>query len=214
MRMNQKRCILAPASGFTLIELLVSATLGLAVIAGFLSFSRFQLFAMQDQSKQIDLQSNVRATAQLFADEIRRAGSDPLCVKTFDGIAAASKNVILIRADVDGSGTIGGQSEEVMYFFNEDTDIFYRHSLGTLEPLVSGSDISGTRFRYYNALGIEIPTPTGLDAATRALIRRVRLELTVKAKATDPNRDNPVVASAAAEVDLRNRFFLGSTVCP
>lgn len=202
-------------SGLTLIELLVSTALGLAVIGGFLSFSRFQLFAMQDQSKQIDLQSTVRATAQLFGDEIRRAGADPLCVKNFEGLALASINLVYMKADIDGSGSIGGQGEDVMYFFNEDADKFYRYASGTLETLVSGSDIAGTRFRYYNASGLEIPVTTNsLDTATRALIRRVKLELTMKADAIDPNRDKPVVASAAAEVDLRNRFFLGSTACP
>jgi type II secretory pathway pseudopilin PulG len=214
MRMNSERFLPLRESGFTLVELLVSTALGLAVIGGFLSFSRFQLFAMQDQSKQIDLQSTVRATAQLFADEIRRAGADPQCVKTFEGLPIAGKNLIYMRADVDGSGTLGGQSEEVLYFFNDDNDKFYRFSQGKLETLVEGGEISGTRFRYFDAAGLEIPTTSALGAFERAQIRRIRLELNVKAKAKDPNRTQPVVASAAAEVDLRNRFFLGSTACP
>ena len=213
--MNPKRPLIPrDEAGFTLIELLVSSALGLMVVGGFLAFSRFQLFAMQDQSKQLDLQTTVRNTAQLFADEVRRAGADPLCTKSFDGITAASNSYIYVRADLDGSGSIGGQSEDVFYFFSDEADVFYRYSQGKLERLVSGTDIGGTRIRYFNSAGFEINAGGGLSSAERAAVRRVRLELKMKDKATDPNRAQRVVAEATTDVDLRNRFFLGSTMCP
>lgn len=201
-------------SGFTLIEMLVSTMIGLLVIGTFLGFSRFQLFAMQDQSKQLDLQTTVRNTAQLFADEVRRAGSDPLCTKAFDGIVTASGWHIYLRSDLDGSGTIGGQGEDVLYFFVDDGDTIYRYSQGQVETLISGVDISGSRIRYFDAAGAEIDNSSALDAAERAAIRRVRLELNVADDARNPQRDQPLRTATATNIDLRNRFFLKGTGCP
>lgn len=201
-------------AGFTLIETLVSAAIGLLVIGGFMGLSRFQIFAMQDQTKQLDLQTAVRNSAQLFADEVRRAGSDPLCTKSFQGIVAASSWHIQIRSDLDASGTIGGQGEDVVYLLLDNVQNFYRVSNGLVETLISGS-LAGSRFRYYDGAGAEISNGTyALSAAQVAAIRRVRLELKASDTARDPNRTLPLKTAASTTVDLRNRFFLGNTACP
>jgi hypothetical protein len=45
-------------------------------------------------------------------------------------------------------------------------------------------------------------------------VRRVRIRLSLTEKAVDPLNDRPLRTSVSTDVDLRNRFFLGTTACP
>src|SRR5450759_658202 len=71
-------------AGFTLTEALVATALGLVVLGVFMSFHIAQMYAMRNQTGQVDLQTSARSIADLFAREVRRAGTgtNPNCIRT------------------------------------------------------------------------------------------------------------------------------------
>jgi prepilin-type N-terminal cleavage/methylation domain-containing protein len=199
-------------AGFSLVEMLVATAIGLVGVATFLSFNRFQLFALQDQTKQIDLQTSARSMLDLFAREVRRAGMDPKCVGTFSGIAAANSYQIQIKADLDSSGAIDGVNEDVTYRFNYDNRSVERVTSASVESLVSGVDFAGSGISYFDGSGVGLPS-SGLSSAQRDSVRRVRIELRLTGEAADPNKADELRAFASTNVDLRNRFFIAATAC-
>lgn len=200
-------------AGFSLVEMLVATAIGLVGVATFLSFNRFQLFALQDQTKQVDLQKTARAMVDLFAREIRRAGMDPTCAGTFNGIATANAFRIQIKADLDSSGAIDAVNEDVTYRYNFEDGSIERATTTSVEKLISGVNLAGSRFYYFDASGTELTGPWGLTSAQRDAVRRVRIELRLSDEAANPNESENLGASASTNVDLRNRFFVAATAC-
>jgi type II secretory pathway component PulJ len=200
-------------AGLSLVEMLVATAIGLVGVATFLSFNRFQLFALQDQTKQIDLQKTARDVVDLFAREIRRAGMDPKCSGTFSAIALAKSYEVQVKADLDSSGAIDGVNENVTYRFNFAGQRVERVTTTSVERLLSGFDFTGSSIRYFDSSGVELPGSSGLSAAQRDTIRRVRIELRLTGDTADPNKASDLQAFAATNVDLRNRFFVAATAC-
>ena len=61
-------------AGFTLAEVLISLLLALIAASVMAAFNRFQLFALTNQTVQLDVQGTARAITDLVSSEIRRAG--------------------------------------------------------------------------------------------------------------------------------------------
>jgi prepilin-type N-terminal cleavage/methylation domain-containing protein len=201
-----------PSAGFSLIEVLVTLALGSVAAAAVLSFSQSQMVAMRDQTRQVDLQTTARSIVEVFAREVRRAGMDPLCVKTFAGIDTAAQQELKILSDLSGNGVIDQSNENVTYRIDLTNKVIYRIANDVPSTLLAGAQLTGSRFRYYDANGTErVPSPA-LDGATRAAIRRVRLELQVSKPGQSGGQT--LKAAASTDVDLRNRFFVASTGCP
>ena len=204
-------------AGFTLPELLVASALGLVALATFLSFNRFQLFALRNQATQLDVQTTARAIVDLMARELRRAGADPNCVKTFEGIAKGAATELRIQADLDGNGAIDQPDENVTYRFNLEGGTVERIAGGVTDDLVSDVNLTGSVIRYHDGTGAElVPTgsPAELSGGQRTAVRRVRVRLAMDSSAIDPQNPKPLRAQVSTDVDLRNRFFVASTACP
>lgn len=200
-------------AGFSMVEMLVATAIGLVGVATFLSFNRFQLFALQDQTKQVDLQKTARAMVDLFAREVRRAGMDPTCAGTFSGIQIGNPYKIQIKADLDSSGAIDGVNEDVIYRFNFENGSIERVTTTSTEALITGVNFAGSMIHYFDGSGTELIGPWGLTSAQRDAVRRVRMELTLNDEAANPNETENLGASASTNVDLRNRFFVAATAC-
>jgi hypothetical protein len=197
-------------AGFTLVELLVSVMLALLVAGVIASFNRFQLFTLMNQTAQLDVQSTARAITQLFSRDIRSAGLN--AKPAFCGIAAAQSNEIRVQADYDGDGTLHGPNEDVTYRYDSAQKRIERvdHSLNRADVVVEGLHTVSFRLRYFDQNGTEISAASGLTAAQRAAVRRVRLTLVLAEKAVDPQNPQLFQGRAATEIDLRNRFFAGA----
>jgi len=224
-------------AGYTLGETLVAMVVALFAVATALSFNRFQLFALRNQVNQLDLQTNARSFLDLFARELRRAGQDPKCLeqnpnnplpKTILGLREAGHWRIRIESDFtndDGSllygdGKVTGPGEDVTYAYNWWSDRIERTANGSTDVLVNGVNVYDCRFRYFDAAGNEL-YPAGwfetLASAQRAQVRRVRLEIFLSGRGVDPLNSTSLRARLSTDVDLRNRFFIGSTgstTCP
>jgi len=202
------------SAGFTLMETLVSLAVGMTAALALLTFHRAEYFAVQDQTRQIDLQSTGRTIVDLFAREARRAGADPVCSKAFEAVTEASSGQVRLFADLDRSGAIDGQNEDLLYRLEVGNRRILRVARGVSDELIDNVDLTGSRFRYFDGSGVElVPNPT-LTAAQRALVRRIRIELLLAQKMADPEKRALLNARAATDVNLRNRFFLASTACP
>jgi len=202
-------------AGFTLTELLVATTLGLVLLANVGSFHRFQLFALRNQATQLQIQTDARNFVDLFAREVRRAGMNPTCAGGISGIVEASASLLHFQADLNGNGAIDGTDEEVTYRYNADANTVQRTANGVTDTLLSGADLTGSRVRYFSAANAElVPSFSGLSAAQRAAVVRVRLELAMAGSSIDPQNSSKLRAQVASDVDLRNRFFVTSMPCP
>ncbi len=202
-------------TGFSFVELLVATTVGLVLLANIGAFSRFQLFALRDQATQLQIQTDARAFVDLFTREVRRAGMNPTCAGGISGIVEASSRALHFQADLNSDGAIDGTDEDVTYRYNPDTNTAQRTANGTTDTLLSGLDLTGSTIRYFNAAGAElVPSGTGLNAAQRAAVVRVRLELAMAGRGIDPQSPSQLRAQVASDVDLRNRFFVISMPCP
>lgn len=200
-------------AGFSLVELLVATSLGLVAVSSFLTFNRYQLFSLQDQSKQIDLQTTARNIVDLFAREVRRAGMNPTCAGTFKGIAVAKASEIQIKTDLNGDGSTNGQNENVTYRFNYSLKSVERVTPTSTETLISNVDFTGSSIKYYDGNGTELIPWYPLGETQRNNVRRVRIELRLSQDAVDPNKDTELRASASTDVNLRNRFFVSTLGC-
>jgi type II secretory pathway component PulJ len=212
--------------GYTVVEVLVSIALGLVALGGFTAFNRFQLFALRNQAAQIDLQLAARTVVDLIAREVRRTGMDPLCSKSFEAIRRASSSEIRVRSDLNGNGSIGSGDENIRYRYNSSSRAIERITSTGTDVLLEDVDPGSFMLSYYDANGTplspdwwgdedDVLTSFGyLSSAQRAAVRRVRIRLSLTEKAVDPLNDRPLRTSVSTDVDLRNRFFLGTTACP
>lgn len=203
----------ARAAGFTLIEVLVSTAVGLTLLASLLTVQRFQLLAVEDQSTQLNVQSAARSFADLFVREVRRAGFDPSCSGAPETIVRATAAEVRVQADLDGSGAVDAPDEDVTYRFDLQRNRVERIAGDRAEVLLQGFDPERSAFRYFDGAGNELVPAPALTADQRAAVRRVRLDLVLTAARARGDRDVPVQASVAAEAELRNRYFVGTTNC-
>lgn len=200
-------------SGSSVMEALVSLALGSIVLAGLHTFSQAQLKSMQSQATQISVQSVARAMLEVVARDLRRGGLDPTCSKAFEGISVAKVDEVRIQSDLDASGSINGGEEDVAYRYNHATSSVDRISGGTTNALLEGIALDGSSLRYFDSAGLELnPGSSGLSAAQRQQVRRIRIQIALADAA--PDRDAPMRARVATDVDLRNRYFLTNTECP
>ena len=198
--------------GVTLIELLVAMLLGAGVAATVTWFTRTQFLALEDQASQLDIQTSARAIVDVFARDVRRAGMDPTCAKNVQGLVDASPTSIRFQADLNSNGALDVASEDLLYRLVSNARI-ERGQGETVEPLLDEVDLTGSRLRYFDAAGTELTTSTSLTAAQRALVRRVRLELAVRTPTRSGSTATDLIARAATDVELRNRFFAGIAGC-
>jgi len=217
VQLNRSRLANRGERGYTLPEVLVATVISLITIGAVLSFNRAQLFALRDQSSQLDVQTIGRNFTDLFTREVRRAGMDPTCSKSFEAIASARPDQIEIKSDLNGNGAIDATGEDVIYTYNPAIGNVERTSGGVTDVILSGVNVSGSTLRYYDGAGAELlpsGSPPALTATQRTAVRRVQLVLTIQETGIDPHNPAAFAASFSSNVDLRNRFFIVSTACP
>ncbi|MCX8071790.1 MAG: hypothetical protein N3C12_04990 [Candidatus Binatia bacterium] len=199
--------------GYSLADALVGTVLGLTTMAAVLGLYRVQLYGLRGQTAQLDVQTTARNIVQLVVSEIRRAGGDPRCVKTFEGLPEAKRDRLRIVSDLDGSGAIDAAGEDVTYSLA--SGVLSRTAGGNMEPLSDSTvKVTDLQFRYYDANGTELnPGTSGLTATQRAQVQRIRVTITVQRAAVDPTSPLALAATAASSADLRNRFFVNKVGC-
>jgi type II secretory pathway pseudopilin PulG len=204
--------------GYTLAELLVATFLGVAALAAVFSFSRFQVFALQTQTRQQELQTVGRSIIELFTREVRRAGMDPTCAKNFDALDAARFDHLRVKSDLDGDGFTSGVGEDVTYYYNQSADAIERKAGSVVERLTDSSiAVTDSMLEFFDGAGNELKPEESqgwLGSGQRREVRRIRISLDLSTTPSDAHNSTPLRARFASNVELRNRFFTMDTRCP
>lgn len=198
--------------GFTFVELLVAMMIGAGVAATAGWFLRTQFLVMEDQAAQLDIQTATRAVVDVFARDVRRAGMNPTCGNTVATLVDASTTTIRFQSDLNANGALDADSEDLRYRLASGTRI-ERTQGSSVEPLLDGVDLTGSRLRYFDSAGTEIVTTGSLTAAQLAMVRRIRLELAVRQPTRSGSGGRDLISRAATDVELRNRYFAGVAGC-
>jgi len=201
----------------SLVEVLIASLMMLALLATMFSLYRYQMFSIQAQTAQLDTQQGARAVLDLMGRELRQAGADPGCSKSFEGLAAASASLLQVQFDRNGNGAIDA-GESVTYQYAIDTGAVTRTVAGAAASVLASGG-PGTYFAllYYGGNGSAI-VPGGLGgrltASQRAAVRRVQIRVGLTQKSLDPASPLMLTSTYSTNIDLRNRFMNGNTVCP
>lgn len=202
--------------GFTLTEVLIAMLLMLVVTAAMFSAYRFQMFALKGQDVQLEMQEAARGIVDVMTREIRLAGYDPTCAKTFAGIADARPQLLQLKFDSNEDGAIGA-GESVTYAYDATAGEIQRNVNGTSSSLVSGMPLNALAFIYYDASGTVLTpsgTPAALTVAQRDVVRRVKIAVVLQKPNPDPQNGSSMISRFVSNVDLRNRFLNGGVACP
>jgi Tfp pilus assembly protein PilW len=160
------------------VELLVGTALGLAVLG--------MLTATVASGARLLIASGARGeaedTAQLaveaFTFDARRAGWDPAAAGVAP-VTDAQAGRLAFGADLDGDGAVDPASEETAAYVCAPGAARLSRIIGR-QSLPLADRVTSCAFRYLDATGTPIATPPGgLDAAARAAIRAVALDLTL-----------------------------------
>lgn len=207
-------------AGFLAIDALVAVVLGLLALAALTTLHVGQMYAMSDQAKQVELQGSARDLADLFAREVRRAGfgTNPSCTGSAStAVLLGNSREVRVRADLDGNGVLTGAGEDVTWKLDPAAATVTRVDNGQnlTETLWTGVSIGSSALSFFDGSGTLLgPGSTGLTAAQLVAIRRIRLNLALSAKTSQPNSAATQVALATADVELRNRRFGTDSRCP
>lgn len=202
--------------GFSLTEVLIAMLLMLVVTAAMLSAFRFQMFALKGQDVQLEMQEAARAVVDVMTREIRLAGYDPTCAKTFAGIADARPQLLQLQFDSNEDGAIGA-GESVTYAYDATAGEIQRNVGGTSSALVSDMPQNALGLSYYDASGTVLTssgTPAALTAAQRNMVRRVKITVMLQKPNPDPQNGSFMISRFVSNVELRNRFLNGGVACP
>ncbi len=223
-------------AGFTPIEALIASAAGLIAVAAFASFNSAQMYTMRGQANQVDLQTTARNIVDLFAREVRRAGTgtNPNCTGTVStGVLAGTSSMVQIKADVNNDGVLTGSSEpneNVIYTLdilnNQVLRTDYNRTsvpdtlwsgvtIGGISPLSGGtSAIAGSQILYWDSNGNPlVPGTSGLTATQLKQVVRIKLELALAVTSTQPGNSMVLTAQDSATVDIRNRYFAMASPC-
>jgi hypothetical protein len=174
---------------------------------------------MRNQTSQIDLQTSARSIADMFAREVRRAGTGtnvPCAGTVSTGILVAQSSQMRIRADLNGDGSLTGPNEDVTYTLDFTNNQVTRtdNASAQTNTLWSGLSLAGSQILYFDSNGIQLtPSSTGLSAAQLLQVMRVRLQLTLTANVVQPRNPLRQTAAEVADVEVRNRHFV-MNLCP
>lgn len=200
------------SAGFSTIDAIVATALSVITMGTVLNYNRVHMFALTTQSRQIETQGNARSVLDLVVGELRRAGTDPRCMRNFDALSDARADRLRLRADLNGNGLIDAAGEDVRYQYHASSKSL-RRTAATEESLAEGQVLS-LRFQYYDGAGAELNPGTGaLTSTQQASVRRIRITLTMQSSSGDPRNPRKVQATFSSNANLRNRFLVTSMVC-
>ncbi len=202
--------------GLTLVEVVVTAAVSMILMGAiYMAINSAQRSSMGIERK-VTAQQDVRPALELMAMEIRMASFNPTftdsiwlnpanCFSTssnlsYRGIQSATSTSITIEMDIDSTGVVGDNTNEIItYNYDaanqrisrstscQSAQAFLGDVVGSLNPrtvlVVNGASIPV--FRYYDGLGALIPAAS-LPAAIPN-IRRIEITLAVQTEDVDPN---------------------------
>ena len=220
--------------GFTLVEILFAVAIGVIVIgAGYVAMISGQRSSVGIEQKVV-AQQDVRSTLEIMSMEIGMASFNPNFVtgiwinpvgcaipsanQGYRGIQEATLNTITVEMDIQESGIVGDNTNEVIAYAYDipNRRITRSTNCGNAEPIlgrtvaapgsvrVMNSDLNIPVFRYFNGVGTEIPGNPTVSAAEIPNIRRIDITLAIETQDVDPNTRQPRTMVYSNSVIARN----------
>lgn len=194
-------CSRRPEAGFTLIELLAVIIVGGILLTALGSFYLSEQRAFKQQQIQIETSQSLRVAIDQITRDLRLAGRDPLGTDNF-GLTYAADDEVRFTADADDDGVVDPNMNERRGFRRSNGTIEMLGDAGTWPGILLADfvDPNGVVFRYYDADGNPVATPTS-DPATLEDIRQIDVEITVTQRV--PGAPD-IARTEASSVELRN----------
>jgi len=179
-----KRLRIRKNTGFTLVEMMVSIGIGMVVVAAVTTTFVTQTKVYNAQEQINEMQQNARAALDVITRELKMAGYKPntgaVTGLTASGISLDNSKLI-IEADLNGDNSIDGSAgslERIRYEYNSSNKQI-RRRLGSGTSDVFADNITAFNFTYLKA--------DGTTATLASQIRQVKVDITAKTAAPDPN---------------------------
>jgi len=179
-----KRLRILRNTAFTLIEMMVSIGIGMVVVAAVTTtfMSQTKIYNAQEQINEME--QNARAALDVITRELKMAGYKPNTGPVY-GLGALGVNFdntkLVIEADLNADNSIDGSAgslERISYAYNSSSKRITRR-LGSGTSDVLADNITAFNFTYLKA--------DGTTATLASQIRQVRIDITAKTAAPDPN---------------------------
>lgn len=180
-RLPEANRTLRGSSGFTLLELLTSLVVGMIVLGAMYSLFIIQNRHFTTQEQIAEAQQIARTTMDAMAREITMAGFDPnkslpTPAPANAAITTASATSLSFTADLNADSALTDANENVTYAFDAANYRITRNTGGGAQPFAE--NIEDLAFTYYDGSGIE--------TATIASIRRIRIAIRARTAKPDP----------------------------
>lgn len=182
--------------GASLVEVMLALTILLVVLFGvYLLYETSQLTYARGAT-DIELQDNGRKAVEDLARLLRMAGYDPTGTGSFGfrsitGFTSlATDSLLVFSVDADEDGVIDSNTNERVGFALFGTELKWTMDGTTAVAgvLPVAKNVQSARFSYFTASDVPIPNPPGgtytLTDAQRAMIRRIRISLTLSGTAS------------------------------
>lgn len=214
--------------GFTLVELLVALAISGIIMTGVYTAFKSQQDSYLVQTQVVEMQQNIRAAAELLAQDIRSAGYDR--TKTAGaGIVTATVDRLGFTRDLNADGDTLDTDEAVTYGFSlvDDGDADGIADSGSA-PLGRNSGtatgVGGGGFQAiadsFQAIEFRYLDGDGNVTATISDIRSLQVSLLARARRPDSNYDNSVTYSTPSGTtwgpyndNFRRRFQTITVLC-
>lgn len=191
--------------GFSLLELIISMTITLTLL-GVVSTLLVGAIGTRDrESRRTDAMTSAQAALNVMSREIANAGYG----LTNNGIVTADSNTqkLHIRSNTQNNDLVtNSPGEDVMYYFNEDTDSIIRYDANDNPQMsVVINRVSNITFQYFDYIGnSSIPTQQVIPTNNTG---RVRINVTVQLPPVQGQPDNDTV-TFTSDVTLRNSNYM------
>ena len=141
-------------SGFTLVELLIYMLMFIVVSGSLYSILITNTKSYSSQENKVEMTQDLRAAMGLMVTEIRMAGCDPTdrndvgFVNDADDRYDTDANSVHFTMDIDASGEIIPNSEDISYYLDTVNDQIKRRTGDGSEPPIVAENITGLTFNY------------------------------------------------------------------
>jgi prepilin-type N-terminal cleavage/methylation domain-containing protein len=141
--MKKRACSTA---GFSLVELIVAIVIASIMAGGMVHLFMVQNQAYMRQNDGVLASQNARAGFDMLVREMRNAGYDPRGL-ALAGITNWSPDTIAWTADLNADGDALDPDENVMFYYDAETQILVRREL--LTDLIVAEDITALDLDYF-----------------------------------------------------------------
>jgi hypothetical protein len=167
------------ARGTTLLDLLVGTSLALGFLAALTAALGAGGRVLGGGGARAEAEDTAMLAVEAFVFDVRRAGWDPAVIGT-PGLVEARPDRLAITADLDGNGAVDASSEESVRWVCAPALRRLSRLVGA-QSLPLADRVVACAFRYLDAAGSVLPAPPGgLDAAGRAAVRAIALDVALE----------------------------------